>query len=101
MLPIVLIPFVLFGGLIVKLSTLHSYIKWIQYLSPIKYAFTAVMLTQFKDDEFEFVVPVDATWRDLAGLEGVPSTEIVLAAVLAMVFLLVALVLVRIKQKAV
>lgn len=68
MLPIVLIPVVLFGGLIVKLSTLDGYISWVQYLSPVKYAFSSTMMTQFKDDEFKFIAPIEVSWKDLAGL---------------------------------
>jgi len=38
-----LLPSVIFGGFIVNLSTLHSWISWIQYLSPTRYGFEALL----------------------------------------------------------
>jgi ABC-type multidrug transport system ATPase subunit len=38
-----IMPFVLFGGLLINLDDTPAYFVWIQYLSPIKYAFSALM----------------------------------------------------------
>jgi ABC-type multidrug transport system permease subunit len=39
--PIIIIPFVLFSGFFKNTGTLSSWLGWIQYVSPIKYAFSS------------------------------------------------------------
>lgn len=41
LIPVILIPFVLFSGQFKNFSSLPNWIGWVQYLSPLKYAFTA------------------------------------------------------------
>ncbi|KAJ2553897.1 hypothetical protein EV175_002775 [Coemansia sp. RSA 1933] len=46
--PIVVVPLLLFGGLFVNSGNSTVWLRWIQWLSPIKYAFAATMKSQFK-----------------------------------------------------
>lgn len=46
MLPIVIIPLILFGGLVVNLRTIPSYSSWAQYISPIRHTYSALILDQ-------------------------------------------------------
>ena len=48
--PFAVMPSVLFGGLVVNLSTLSPWIAWLQYLSPTRYAFEALLWAQYPDD---------------------------------------------------
>ncbi|KAJ2392525.1 hypothetical protein GGI23_005201 [Coemansia sp. RSA 2559] len=47
-LPMVLIPLLLFAGLFVNTGNSTVWLRWIQWLSPVKYAFSATMENQFK-----------------------------------------------------
>ena len=44
--PMVVMPTVTFGGLFANLQAFPKWIEWIQYLSPIKYGFEALMLNE-------------------------------------------------------
>ena len=41
--PIFIIPMSLFGGLLVNLRSLPSYIYWLQYLSPLRHCYSFLM----------------------------------------------------------
>jgi len=45
-LPLIIIPLVLFGGLIVNLRTIPDYSSWAQYLSPIRHSYSSLILDQ-------------------------------------------------------
>lgn len=45
-LPLVVIPLVLFGGLIVNLKSIPEYSSWAQYISPIRHTYSALVLDQ-------------------------------------------------------
>lgn len=45
-LPLIIIPLVLFGGLIVNLRTIPDYSSWAQYLSPIRHCYSSLILDQ-------------------------------------------------------
>lgn len=47
MLPMVLMPLVLFSGFYANQSQLMSWIGWLQYISPMKYAFEALMRNEY------------------------------------------------------
>lgn len=48
--PFAVMPSVLFGGYLVNVGQLHSYISWIQYTSPTRFAFEAMCWAQWPDD---------------------------------------------------
>lgn len=53
--PIMNMPLLLLGGYMINLSNIYSqtpqrYIAWLQYLSPVRWGFSALMLTQFPVD---------------------------------------------------
>ena len=43
--PVVILPFLLFGGLFLNSESAPAYLVWLQYLSPVKYAYEAMMVT--------------------------------------------------------
>ncbi|CAD8169780.1 unnamed protein product [Paramecium octaurelia] len=53
-LPVVLMPLVIFSGFYANQNMYMDWIGWIQYLSPMKYAFEALVWNEFetRDDEF-------------------------------------------------
>ena len=54
MTPFAVMPSVLFGGLVVNLASLKSWISWMQYGSPTRFAYEALLWTQWPNDEYEF-----------------------------------------------
>lgn len=48
MAPAVIMPLMVFSGLYSKLSTIPSWIAWVQYLSPFKYGLQSLMYNQFE-----------------------------------------------------
>ncbi|KAJ2877107.1 hypothetical protein FB639_003831, partial [Coemansia asiatica] len=47
-LPAIFLPFLLFGGLLVNTGNSTAWLRWLQWISPIKYGYTALMYNQFK-----------------------------------------------------
>jgi ABC-type multidrug transport system ATPase subunit len=45
--PLVLLPLMLFSGLYMNVGTIPVYFYWIQYISPMKYAYQATMINEF------------------------------------------------------
>lgn len=48
--PLIVIPFVIYGGLVVNLNTLPAWSSWIQYISPLRYSFNVLVQSQLKSD---------------------------------------------------
>ncbi|KAJ2876680.1 hypothetical protein GGH93_000562 [Coemansia aciculifera] len=47
-LPAMFLPFMLFGGLLVNTGNSTVWLRWIQWISPIKYGYSAMMKNQFE-----------------------------------------------------
>lgn len=45
--PVILLPLLLFSGLFVNSNTIPVYFNWIKYISPMFYAFVGMMETEF------------------------------------------------------
>lgn len=52
LLPVAVIPFMVFSGFMVNLDTVTDALSWIQYISPFKYGFRAVVINEFKGLSF-------------------------------------------------
>lgn len=50
--PVTLMPLVIFSGYFVNTSTIPVYFDWIKYLSSVKYAFDIMVITEFSGLEF-------------------------------------------------
>ena len=46
LLPMVLIPILIFGGLAVNINTIPAYVSWLQYLSPLRHSFLIIFQDQ-------------------------------------------------------
>lgn len=58
-LPLAVIPILIFGGLVVNTNDIPVYSSWIQYLSPLRHAFMIVFQNQLKSSQFIFYQPFD------------------------------------------
>ena len=45
--PLAILPVMIFGGLFVNLETIPDAFHWLQYISPIKYSYNAMLLDEF------------------------------------------------------
>ena len=45
--PLAILPIMIFGGLFVNLEAIPKWLHWIYYISPIKYFFNAVLIEEF------------------------------------------------------
>ena len=54
--PLLLMPLMMFSGMYTRLDSLASWIGWIQYISPFKYALHALLLNEFHDEKYRVVV---------------------------------------------
>ena len=54
-LPIIVIPIVLYGGLVVNLNDIPAYSSWIQYLSPIRHGYSLFMDNLLKTDKMKHI----------------------------------------------
>lgn len=52
-------PFVLFGGLLSNSDNYMQWIGWLQYCSPVRYAFEAIMRNEFEGAEIQGPGDVD------------------------------------------
>lgn len=50
-LPVVLLPLLLFSGLFASSDALPVYLKWVQYISPMFYAYTGLVINEFDGRE--------------------------------------------------
>jgi ABC-type multidrug transport system permease subunit len=46
LLPMVLIPIIIFGGLIVSINEMPEYVQWLPYLSPLRHSFLIIFQDQ-------------------------------------------------------
>lgn len=68
-LPVIIIPLVLFGGLVVNLKTIPSYSSWAQYLSPIRHTYSALVLDQLSSSRMHNVIQYEEV-QDFMGVSG-------------------------------
>ena len=45
--PLTILPIMIFGGLFVNLSTIPGWLSWVQYISPIRYSYNGMMVEDF------------------------------------------------------
>jgi ABC-type multidrug transport system permease subunit len=50
MAPLIVFPFILFGGLVSNNKAQLAWLSWIQYISPIKYCAEALLSNEFAND---------------------------------------------------
>jgi ABC-type multidrug transport system permease subunit len=48
--PFIMMPMIAFGGQVVNLESIPWFSKWIQYCTPIRYAFNIITKTQLQTD---------------------------------------------------
>ena len=54
--PVLLVPFILFSGFFKNRSVLPVWIGWVEFLSPLKYVFIAFVRNELHEEEYQFLV---------------------------------------------
>jgi len=88
-----MLPFILFGGYFVNLDDVYVWLRWIQYISPIRYSTEALLRNEFEDNS----VYDDSTkvYESLNYDIGLTNCIIVLA-VMTVAFRILALIALRV-----
>lgn len=68
-LPLIIIPLVLFGGLIVNLKTIPEYSSWAQYISPIRHTYSSLILDQLSSNRMHNIIQFDEV-KEFMGVNG-------------------------------
>ena len=90
---LMILPFILFAGYFVNLDDVYVWLRWIQYISPIRYSTEALVRIEFEDNNRYTLSeqPYD-TYKYDVGL----ANCIIILAVLSIVFRMLALVFLKI-----
>jgi len=92
-----MLPFILFGGFFVNLGDVYVWLRWIQYLSPIRYSTEAILRNEFEDNsKYEGKITYQQYEYDL-GL----ATCIIILAALSVGFRFLALIFLRLTVRSV
>ena len=62
--PIILLPFMLFCGYLINYDSIPGYFWWIQWINPLKYAFTAMVKNEFLQPSGEPVLFSNCNFAD-------------------------------------
>lgn len=100
-LPILVIPLVLLGGLVVNLSDIPAYASWAQYISPIRHTYSALMVDQLSSKKMHNIMQYGDVIRDLVGINGTYIANTLYLAAIALGLSVASLVTLYIKKKPV
>jgi hypothetical protein len=69
--PLVLLPLIIFSGFFANSKQFYVWIGWIQYISPVKYSFEAMATNEFDGRHYEFGSPIDTLGFEVGQWESV------------------------------
>ena len=98
-LPAVLIPIMIYGGLTVNLNELPSYSYWIQYVSPIRHGYSIIMEDLLGTDKMHDLAE-NAGIREMAGINGTMEANIYLLVGEGVSFVVLCLIVLYFKKRA-
>lgn len=56
LLPLILLPLLIFGGLVINLRTIPDYASWFQYLSPLRHSYSCMIMDQLSTPKFDNII---------------------------------------------
>ncbi len=68
-LPLIMIAFVIYGGLPVNLNDIPAYSSWIQYTSPIRHGYSSLMENILNTDKMHNMGEIEFI-RNICGIHG-------------------------------
>jgi ABC-type multidrug transport system permease subunit len=100
LLPLIMIPILLYGGLVVNLNDIPEYNRWLQYLSPIRHGYSSVMINQLHTDKLHNIGEYELVVR-MAGVNGTIEENILMLGGLFVFFFFSCIIILYIKKKSV
>ncbi len=91
LMPLVVIPLILFGGLVVNIHDIPVYVRWISYLTPLRHSFIIVFQDQLQTTNMAIYSGLDLPTK--YGLDGDPWIAFACLTALMLTYLLAALLL--------
>jgi len=96
--PLIVMPLVVFGGLVVNLKTIPAYSSWFQYITPLRYGYNVLIYDQLDTDQMQHLSQYQYI-RDKLGLSGSTSDNITQLCILTYGFLVLSFVTLYIRRK--
>ena len=87
----VMIPIMMFGGLMVNIKDISVYISWMQYFSPMRHTFLILFQDQMKSSCFEQYLPLDLP--KVYGIDGDAMLSLLLLVGLLLFYFIFSLVM--------
>lgn len=91
LLPLVVIPLIIFGGLVINIHDIPVYVRWVSYLTPLRHSFVIVFQDQLQTSNMAIYDGLDLPNK--YGLDGDPLVALACLGGLAFTYLLSALLL--------
>lgn len=98
-LPLIMIPVVIFGGLVINLNDIPSYIRWMQYVSPIRHGYSCLMFNQLGSDTMHHMVDFEEV-RKYVGINGQFNENIIFESILLLGLALFSILGMYLKRRA-
>ncbi len=96
-LPLVVIPMMVYGGLVVNLDTIPSYNSWLQYISPLRHSFTIIFQDQLNSKKMAAFQPYNLP--KAFGLNGDPGYAFLYLIALSVFFIACSIVILMVLKK--
>jgi len=91
LLPMVMIPIMMFGGLMVNIKDISVYVRWMQYFSPIRHTFLILFQDQMKSSNFSQYLSLDLP--KVYGIDGDAQLSLILLLGLLVFYVIFSLVM--------
>lgn len=91
LMPLVVIPLIIFGGLVVNIHDIPVYVRWISYLTPLRHSFIIVFQDQLQTNNMAIYSSLGLPNK--YGLDGDPLIALACLGGLTLAYLLSALLL--------
>ena len=69
MIPMMMVPLMLFSGVFNNLNDIPKWISWLQYLTPFKYGTHVLLLNEYGDEEYQVAGDFTYDYKQLIGID--------------------------------
>mmetsp|Transcript_17559 Transcript_17559/g.20353 ORF Transcript_17559/g.20353 Transcript_17559/m.20353 type:complete len:123 (-) Transcript_17559:80-448(-) len=90
-----LAPFILFSGISTNLGSIFVWLRWLQYLSPMRYAMEILIRNEFGGKNLGFENPVDALYYNFG-----TGNCVVVLLVMALLYRVLSIILLKLSARA-
>lgn len=95
--PLVVIPLIIFGGLVVNINDIPAYVRWLSYLTPLRHSFIIIFKDQLLTSNLE--IYRDLNLPAIYGLDGDPFVALACLIGLTGLYLIISVILLMLLKK--